>query len=73
MSKLHNAEEDWENYVSSRDRNYAQVVQISRFLDSIASHMPEMLRGVLQEVGEHQSEKVQAVGRKLDELLSKQK
>jgi hypothetical protein len=50
---------------------YAQVIQVSRFLDSIASHTPEMLRGVLQEVGEHQSEKDQAVGRKLDELLGK--
>ncbi len=48
---------------------YAQVVQVARFLDSIASHTPEMLRGVLQEVSEHQGEKDQAVGRKLDELL----
>jgi hypothetical protein len=102
MSKLHNAEEDWENYstfrihevrltstesvfqkvfctshnwkvlyVSSRDRSYTQVVQVARFLDSIASNTPEMLRGVLAEVGENQSEKDQAVGRKLDELLSK--
>ena len=49
---------------------YAQVVQVARWLDSIASHTPEMLRGVLQEVSEHQSEKDQAIGRKLDEQLS---
>jgi hypothetical protein len=48
---------------------YAQVVQVSRFLDSIASHTPEMMRGVLQEVGEHQSERDQAVCRELRELL----
>lgn len=48
---------------------YAQVVQVTRFLDSIASNTPEMLRGVLQEFSEYQSEKDQAVGRKLDELL----
>jgi hypothetical protein len=48
---------------------YAQVVQVSRFLDSIASHTPEMLRGVLHEVGEHQSERDQAVCRELRELL----
>jgi hypothetical protein len=50
---------------------YAQVVQVARFLDSIASNTPEMLRGVLAEVGENQSEKDQAIGRKLDELLSR--
>jgi hypothetical protein len=48
---------------------YAQVVQVSRFLDSIASHTPEMMRGVLQEVGEHQSERDQAICRELRELL----
>jgi hypothetical protein len=50
---------------------YAQVVQVSRFLDSIASHTPEMLRAVLQEFSEHQGEKDQAVGRKFDEQLGK--
>jgi hypothetical protein len=48
---------------------YAQVVQVTRFLDSIASNTPEMLRGVLQELIEYQSEKDQAVARKLDEQL----
>jgi hypothetical protein len=48
---------------------YAQVVQVARFLDSIASHTPEMLRGVLQEVREHQTERDQAVIRELRGLL----
>lgn len=48
---------------------YAQVVQVARFLDSIASHSPEMLREVLREFSDYQGEKDLAVARKLDELF----
>lgn len=50
---------------------YAQVTQVTRFLDSIKSHTPELLRAVLAEFSEHQGEKDQAIGRKLDEQLDK--